>query len=373
MKKILFIHNEYGEFSGEEFACYSQFDIIKKHFIASSFFVGKARTPTSFLEKIHAFFSGIFSIKSFFIVYFKVKKNNIDIVHFHNIYPWLSISSVIAAKLSGANVVFTLHNFKHICPSATLSHNGGLYNKALKFGAFNTVIDNIQGDFFKSLGYYLRFKSERVFKLDAIVDRFIFVSELQKGLFTDKGGFYNKSCVIPNFIPDNIATKINSVRCKYDNDGYSVAYIGRTSQEKGFLRFVSIAEASPDIKFIVFGDVIDEGVILPSNCKVEGRLPHDKLLLKLSGCDCVLIPSITYETFSLAALEALCLGLKVIVADTVGISEHKNKFRNLFVAKNDEEIINLISEPYVKMTHSLPFEFTQRGFLYKITEVYNGL
>ena len=47
-----------------------------------------------------------------------------DVVHFHNTFPLISPSGYYAARAEGVPVVQTIHNYRLICPSATLFRDG---------------------------------------------------------------------------------------------------------------------------------------------------------------------------------------------------------------------------------------------------------
>jgi len=47
-----------------------------------------------------------------------------DVVHFHNTFPLISPSGYYAARAEGVPVVQTIHNYRLVCPSATLFRDG---------------------------------------------------------------------------------------------------------------------------------------------------------------------------------------------------------------------------------------------------------
>ncbi|MCW8864951.1 MAG: glycosyltransferase family 4 protein [Colwellia sp.] len=375
---LLLIHNEYGKFSGEEAAFYSQVEVLQKSdYKVSTYVKTSSCTPKGKFAMVRALVSGVFSFSEFYKVYKLVKTNKIDIVHFHNIYPWLSISSLIAAKLLNAKVVLTLHNFKHICPSSTLTHNGKLYLQSLRKGAYVTVLDNVQGNIFKSIGYYLRFLSERLFKLEKIVDKFIFVSEMQSDIYKSYNRkFTNKSVVIPNFLT---ASKINEIqRYKYQKNGkVNIGFVGRLSQDKGFDLFISIAQKLNKFDFYAYGASGADLHLLPKNLNIVGELSQSDLFIEYSKLDILIIPSKNYETFSLAALEGLAAGLNVIVTNKVGISSYFDKFKTLYVADKFIDICLIVETiaTETRQNNNVAFNnmFTEKGYLEMISKTYGGL
>ncbi|GHY51462.1 putative glycosyltransferase protein [Vibrio cholerae] len=372
--KILMVHNEYGAMSGEEAVFRSYVDAIKLKYDVRKYVVESSKTPVSFFDKVRSFFSGIFSIKCFFEFYSKVTSDSIDIVHFHNIYPWISVSAVVAAKLGGAKVVFTLHNFKHICPSSTLTRQGEPYFESLKYGERYTVYNNVQDDYFKSIGYYLRFKSEKLFGLSKIVDRFIHVSDAQKKIYTDYNDEWSKSIVIPNFITnEDSARYFANQKLQRKNGVPRVCFVGRLTREKGLDNFLSIAKNCTSTEFFLIGE--GEVNINQNNVKVIGKLDKVDLFRTLLDMDYVISCPTTFETFSLSSLEALCCGCKVVLSNKVGLEMYKEETDRIFNVDN----MSTLSDDFFYFnleqtkTVGVPSFASQDKFLEKIVELYEGV
>ncbi|TQV77032.1 glycosyltransferase family 4 protein [Aliikangiella marina] len=377
--KVLLVHNEYGKFSGEESVFFAQLRALKKNSVlVESYVIDSTKTPSSISDKVIAFFSGIFSVVSFIKIYKQVRKKKIDIVHFHNIYPWLSVSSLLAARLANAKIVFTLHNFKHICPSATLAFKGKLYLKGVIKGPVYTLYDNVQGNYFKSLGYYLRFKSERLLCMTRLVDKFVFISSLQKEIYDKYCDKMSKAgVVIPNFLEQEVYDILNNISGTRDSDRDSkikIGFVGRLTSEKGFDLFLKLAEKHKSKEFLVFGDGDEKAA---SNIRYQGNLPRKELLTAYAALDILVVPSVTYETFSLVALEALVAGRKVVVTDKVGISSYENKFENLTVVSSESELFEYFENYKFQSASKQNFElcesFLEKGFVEKTIDLYESL
>ncbi|NOI71457.1 glycosyltransferase family 4 protein [Vibrio owensii] len=368
---ILLVHNEYGALSGEEVVFESYRSALSGMYNVETYIVSSSKTPTNIFNKIHSLFSGIFSFYHLFWFYRKVKKDNVKIVHFHNIYPWISNSAVIGASLAGAKVVFTLHNFKHICPSSTLTNEGKPYFNSLRLGAIYTVYDNVQSDFFKSFGYYLRFKSESLFRMFNRVDAFIHVSDAQKKIYVSHDEKWKASTVIPNFITSIDEDTFFNQRELKRKAGYPrVCFVGRFTTEKGVHKFLSVASACPNTNFFLIGSGQVE--CNDKNVTVLGKLERSDLLVKLAEMDVVIIHPTTFETFSLSGLEALCSGCKIIVNDNVGIAMFKNNSEHIIVENDikvltDDYFMNIIN---YEREFGVPSFSSQKVFLNKISKLY---
>lgn len=121
-----------------------------------------------------------------------------------------------------------------------------------------------------------------------------------------------KVCILPNFISDdnlvlthNINTNINTI-----------VYVGHIEYAKGIKEFLSVAEALPDIQFILVGPVREDISVQnhPANVIFTGKVDHEDVKCYLSEADVFLFLSHS-EGFSIALLEAMAAGLPIIATD----------------------------------------------------------
>jgi hypothetical protein len=61
-----------------------------------------------------------------------IRHHNSEVVHFHNTFPLISPSAYYAAQREGAAVVQTLHNFRLLCPGATLFREGNVCEECIE-------------------------------------------------------------------------------------------------------------------------------------------------------------------------------------------------------------------------------------------------
>ena len=63
-----------------------------------------------------------------------------QVAHFHNTFPLISPSGYYAARASGAAVVQTLHNYRLLCPGATLFRSGSVCEQCIEQRSFLPAI-----------------------------------------------------------------------------------------------------------------------------------------------------------------------------------------------------------------------------------------
>ncbi len=158
-------------------------------------------------------------------------------------------------------------------------------------------------------------------------NRIIAVSSQTKKIIIDEYGITpEKIWVIPNGNSPKVSVekKINSIK--------KIGFIGRLTHQKGPAIFLDIAwgllKKRPDLQFEIIGNGYLESELkskvhqlnLGNNVKFFGFMGHKETLQKMSELAILIMPSIS-EPFGLVALEAVQLGIPVIVSKNCGLRE----------------------------------------------------
>ena len=78
-----------------------------------------------------------------------------DLVHFHTISPYLSVSVLVAAKIKGVPVIQTLHNMRWLCVEGGFYRNGQYCNECVQTCGWRGVVNGCSKGRFASLGLFL--------------------------------------------------------------------------------------------------------------------------------------------------------------------------------------------------------------------------
>ncbi|HPS03018.1 MAG TPA: glycosyltransferase, partial [Candidatus Sumerlaeota bacterium] len=122
--RVLQVHNDYGIFSGEEAMVESIARLLENggqevRFLRRS----SAEIPRMPFGRTRAFLSGIYSASARREARALLRDYRPDVVHIHNLYPFLSPWILRDFRSAGVPVVMTLHNYRLVCPSGLcLSH-----------------------------------------------------------------------------------------------------------------------------------------------------------------------------------------------------------------------------------------------------------
>lgn len=343
--KILVIHNEYLQRGGEDTVFAQEKTLLASHgHEVESLLFSNAVIATTW-DKV------IYSLKCLynFGAYQAVKKKIIafqpDVIHVHNFFYVASPAIFYAASNMKVPVVMTLHNYRLICPSAFLFHNGEIYRDSIhKVFPLEAVRKKVWNNSFlltasivlctgihKLLGTFRRH-----------VDGFIVFTEFSRNLFLDsslqlpKESFFIK----PNFSEDKGITAAER--------GDYFLFAGRLSEEKGLdILLRACEQGSFNLKILGDG---------PLRAKVEayasryptieylGKRPQEEVTGFMQKAEALIFPSIWYEGMPMVILEAFSCGTPVI-ASRLGnpqsmIEEGKNGL--FFEPKDAEGLVEIV-------------------------------
>lgn len=243
-----------------------------------------------------------------------------DVVHLNNIHTQLSPILAELAHKRGIKVVWTLHDYKLLCPRYDCLRNG------------KTVCEECFEDKHKVLEYKCM-KNSKVAsilayreavawpreRLEKCTDTFICPSRFMAEKMA-QGGF-DKAKLVP------LCNFIDTEKCRRD-DGFAkddyYCFIGRLSHEKGARTLIEAANQLPDRKLVVIGGGPLENelrAIAGSHIEFVGFKQWNEIKTLVGRARFVVVPSEWYENNPLSIIEAKSLGTPVLGAKIGGIPE----------------------------------------------------
>ena len=276
-----------------------------------------------------------------------------DIVHVHNIHSQLSPIIVELAHQRGIKVVWTLHDYKLLCPRYDCLRNGMEVCEECFADKYRVVEYKCMKNsrIASVLAYWEAMKWNRQ-RLEASTDIFLSPSSFLAKKMKQGGFDKSKIHILCNFIDVE-----KTIRREYNKQDY-YCFIGRLSHEKGVATLVEAArQLSYKLKIIGGGPLLDELKTLATGTDIEflgyKQWPEIK---ELVGCArfCI-IPSEWYENNPLSVIEAQCLGTPVLGACIGGIPEliEEGKSGMLFKSK---DIVDLKKKIEMMFTYTFDYE-----------------
>ena len=274
-----------------------------------------------------------------------LKEFDPQIVHLHNIHSYLSPVVAKLAKKHGCKVIWTLHDYKLLCPAYSCLNHGKVCEKCFNEKRHILFHQCMKKSFFPSVLAFIESKKWSRKKLEKYTDEFICPSSFMATQMI-KGGFNcEKIKVICNFVdPVKIKELTALGSCARKGDYY--AYIGRLSEEKGIETLLSVAEKLP-YKLKIAGDgplmkMLSNKYKSP-NIEFLGQLNAKEIADLLIKSKALVVPSEWYENNPLSVIEALCAGTPVIGSNIGGIPELVNSDNGLiFEPGNQVELSDAI-------------------------------
>lgn len=340
--KVLVIHTYYKQRGGEDSVVENEIKLLRNSGITVNFlgFHNQGNTLLKFLQSP-------FNYRSYQRTKEAIKTFKPDVIHIHNLHFSGSSAVIFAIRKLNIPLVITLHNYRFICPSGSLFHNGKLFLSSLKGGFPWDAIrkgvyqNSILKTFWLSISVYFQQKSG-IFNT---VDRFIVLGPHSKALFLDSPlkHLADKMVVKPNFSPTsgrNSNLKIKS----------TFLYIGRLTEEKGISILLQAFEGS-NKKLTIIGTGPLEKMVLEyaarnKNIKFLGEQNRESVDKILDETAALIFPSIWFETFGMVIIEAFSKGVPVIASNLGNIgSLIENGFNGLlFEPGNATDLLAKVNE-----------------------------
>lgn len=243
-----------------------------------------------------------------------------DVIHFHNLHFAIGPIAIRVAKKAGIPVVLTLHNYRLLCPSTTLTCKGELFTYSLTTPfPWKAVVNKVyRGSFFQTFWLAFTVWFHKKMGTWRLVDKYIVLTDFAKTLFINSsfGVPAEKYVIKPNFIdfPDRQPAK------RMDH----FLFIGRLSEEKG-IHVLMEAFRDIDCKLYVAGEgalrrTVEDLSKQSENIRYLGSLDSEAVREAMSQCTALIFPSIWYEGMPMTILEAFATGTPVIAANLGAMS-----------------------------------------------------
>lgn len=268
-----------------------------------------------------------------------------DIAHLQNIHNHLTPSILYPLKENNIPVVWTLHDYKLICPNTSFLRDGEICERCRKTRYYYAPITKCKkGSFAASLMACTESYVHRLLRIQKLVDVFVAPSNFLRNKLIEYGIDEDRIVSLPNFI--DVGGDIGPAGV-----GDYILYGGRLSPEKGVDVLIEAARGIQGAHFIIAGDGPQREELEGQAATVEssridfvGHQPQEKMRELLRAARFVVLPSKWYENCPYAILEAFSFGKPVTGARIGGIPELINDGTNgfLFEPGNVPDLIEKI-------------------------------
>jgi len=239
-----------------------------------------------------------------------------DVVHVHNTFPLLSASVLYACRNAEVPVVATIHNYKLACASGDFFRDGavchdcaqGLPVGAIRHGCYRGSRAATAPVVLATVAHRRAWRT--------LVSAYACISAAQRDLLAGIGLPANRVFVRHNMIPARPAAP--AIRRP------EVIYAGRLDAAKGLPVLLAgwdryLASGRTGLSLVIAGsgpleDRVGTWAAARPSVRVVGQVAPDACAAAMAAARAVVLPSAWEETFGLAAVEAMALGVAPVAA-----------------------------------------------------------
>lgn len=242
-----------------------------------------------------------------------------EVVHLHNIHSYLSPVVARLAHEHGCRVVWTMHDYKLMCPSYLCLADGRPCKDCIA-GSKTGVLKHrcMKGSLMASAVAWIEALRWNRKTLERYTDTFICPSQFMAQMMCEAGFDRSRIAVISNF------TDMELGEVSLDREDY-YCYVGRLSAEKGVDHLLRAASTLPHrLKVAGSGPLEDSLRKQYGNCgniQFLGRIEPQQVASLLSHARASVMPSQCYDNNPMGVIESLYCGTPVVGARMGGIPE----------------------------------------------------
>jgi glycosyltransferase involved in cell wall biosynthesis len=320
--RLLLVHNYYRFGGGEDTVFAAEQALLRQHGHEVSEYVEDNRRIAE-MPRLAAAGQCIWSWTSQYNLQRVLGDEPWDVVHFHNTFPLISPSAYYVCRQLRIPVVQTVHNYRLLCPAATLFRNGrpceDCLGKTIYWpGALHSCY---RGSYAQSAVAAAMVALHRLLRTwQEQVDVYIAPTEFVRNKLIEGGFPKDRIAVKPHFVhPDPGIAK--------HQEDYAL-FVGRLVPEKGLSTLLAAWEKVGDIRLKIAG----EGPLLEEimtrirqrrlrHVELLGQLPRPDVHEVLRKARVLIFPSAWYEPFGMILAEAFACGVPAIASRLGAMAE----------------------------------------------------
>lgn len=313
--KILVAHNRYRYRGGEDTVVDAEVDLLRRNGHEVLVYLRDNEELTR-MKNHHAALQTLWSHKALADVTALSEKFRPELIHSHNTFPLISPSFYSVATRLNVPVIQTLHNFRLICPQATLLRKGVHCEDCVGHLPWRAIVHRCyRNSLSQSAVSSSMIMLHRLLRTwHTKVTRYIVLNQLCRDKFIAGGFPFDLLRIKPNFVDS-----ANEPEWVFRSGGI---FIGRLSEEKGLKVLAEALSQLPDSQIDVYGKGdLQSYVEATSSFNYKGFHAADELQACLRQAAYLVVPSTGVESFGLVAIEAFAAGTPVIASANGGLQE----------------------------------------------------
>ena len=245
-----------------------------------------------------------------------VRRERVDVAHFHNTFPLISPAGLYGARAAGAAVVKTLHNFRLLCVNAQFLRDGRTCELCLgRAVAWPGVVHSC---------YRGSRGASAVVAATTGLHRAVGTWRTQVDAFIALSRFARDRFIAGGLPPERLHLGAGFVAAppppREGQPGTHLLFAGRLSEEKGVRVLLSAWRRLPvEVALRVIGDgplgpEVAAAAAADPRITWLGAVPRETVLREMAGARALVFPALSYENFPGVLAEAQAAGLPAIAS-----------------------------------------------------------
>jgi glycosyltransferase involved in cell wall biosynthesis len=319
--KVLLCHNFYRQRGGEDESVEDEAKILERHGHEVLRYTRESAEAGSLglwnLARV-----SVWNRRTYDDVRALIARERPDVIHCTNIVPLISPSVYDAADAEGVAIVQALRNYRYICPGALLLRDGRVCEACVhKTVPWPAIMHGCYQDSrLFTAGLTATFMLNRArHGWTGKIDMYFAPSDFTRRKYMEAGLPAERIAIKPNWIDPDPGPGTGSA-------GYAV-FVGRLSPEKGVDTLLDAWRLlTDDLRLVIVGDGplaghVAEAAAADSRIEWIGLQPKAEVLRRVGDAVCLVMPSLTYETFGRTIVEAFSRGTPAVVSGTGAMAE----------------------------------------------------
>ncbi len=316
--RVALFHNRYAQRGGEDAAFDLEIELLRKAgCVVHAFTVdsGEVRGPVAMLRTA---LSARSSSRMAERVVRCVGQHPVDVAHVHNFFPLLTPAVHETLFMLGIPIVQTLHNYRLACAHGGFLRDGRNCEECVVRGPWNAVRHGCwRGSRLATAVWADTTRVNRRRGTWERVDRFLAPSEFARRKLLEVGLPADRTLVLPDAVQDPGVCA---------SSGSGAVYVGRLSPEKGVGLLLDAWRGLSDVPLRIVGSGPDAAELERraaglDNLHFVGEQLRERVAEEIARASFLVAPSLCYETFGLAAAEALAAGRPIVVPRGTALEE----------------------------------------------------
>ncbi len=311
--KILQVHNFYQQPGGEDSVYAAEFDLLRAHG-HDVLQYAVHNDAIRHMPGVQVALRTIWNPESYREIRRILRDHRPEVLHAHNTFPLISPALYYAAEAEGVPVVQTLHNYRLICPAATLFRDGHVCEacvgtavpyRAVWHGCYRNS-RSANAALATMLGVH-RVAGTWTKKVRA----YIALTEFAKDKLVEGGLPESRIFVKPNFLASDPGAG--------DGGGQYALFVGRLAREKGLETMLRAWERVPEFELKIAGygplsELVQKRVAELRNVEYLGRRERKEILQLMKKAAVLVFPSEWYEGLPMTIIESFACGTPVLAS-----------------------------------------------------------